>query len=294
MTTHTTAVEAGTDRRPLLAPALRRWRAEWERWRSGPAAQRGLLGWQSRHPVLAGFGTLDELVDGCGRSLAVPQDVADVRLAVLVGEARAGDQAAARVVLERVMPGLVRAAAARAAGDEQLTFTQALDDVIAAAWVRIATYPLERRPAKIAANIVADSRHRCFGYVGLTARRTAPAPPDRLPATSAALTGDPSEAGHPGVRLLRLLTDAVAGGLPVADARLLADLAVCGSTPEQLALRDGVTARTIRYRRRAAMRRLLDHVGRCLAVPDDWAGPDPTRRYRTVRPPRPAARDDRP
>jgi hypothetical protein len=151
---------------------------------------------------------------------------------------------------------------------------------VASAWLRIATYPLERRPTKVAVNIVMDACHRSFGQVRRTARMTWPAPPERLPVGTAGLSGEPVQVGvHPGERLLRLLTEAVGSGLPLADARLLAELAVDGRTPEQLAARDGVTARTIRYRRRAAMGRLLDHVGRCLALPDDWPGPQ-TRRER--------------
>jgi hypothetical protein len=254
--------------------ALARWKTEWERWRVSPAAADGLARWRSRHEGLAGFASVDDLVRGCGRDRSVPREVADARLATLVSEARDGDQAAARVVLERLMPALVRAATLRAMRSTQ-PFGPLLDDMVAAAWLRIVDYPLASRPIKIAGNIVADANYRVFGYVPLAARSTDLLPPDELPVGLAGLAGQPVEVGvDPGLRVLRLLTDAAQGGLPVADARLLAELVVCGRTPEQIAARDGVTSRAVRYRRQAAMARLVDYVSHCLAVPDDWAEPE--------------------
>jgi hypothetical protein len=154
-------------------------------------------------------------------------------------------------------------------------FGPLLDDMVAAAWLRIVDYPLATRPVKIAANVVADASYRAFGYVPLATRTATLVPPDELPMGLAGLAGQPVDAGqHPGIRVLRLLTDAAQGGLPVADARLLAELVVCGRTPEEIAARDGVTSRAVRYRRRAAMGRLVEYVSHSLALPDDWAEPD--------------------
>jgi hypothetical protein len=262
--------ERGTGRTAALA----RWRAEWDRWRVTPAAAAGLNRWRARHEILAGFASVEDVVRGCGQDRSVPREVADARLAALVAEAREGDQAAARVVLERLMPALVRAATMRAMRSAQ-PFGPLLDDMVAAAWLRIVDYPLANRPIKIAGNIVADANYRVFGYVPLAARSTDLLPPDELPVGLAGLAGQPVASGtHPGLRVLRLLTDAAQGGLPVADARLLAELVVCGRTPEEIAARDGVTSRAVRYRRQAAMARLVDYVSHCLAVPDDWADPE--------------------
>ncbi len=225
-----------------------------------PPAVAALAGWRLRHPGLAGFATVEELLAGCGRDRSVPQEEADARLALLVGEARIGDRAACRVVLERVMPGLVRVAIRRT-WRSGVPFASMLDDLAASAWLVIAGYPLARRPTKIAVNILLDAEYRLFGYVPAAARATVLVPPEELPELWAGLAGEPVDtAGHPGVEVLGVLAEAVRGGLPPADGRLLAELIVCGWTPEEIAARDGVTSRAIRFRRRAAMDRLMQYT----------------------------------
>jgi len=237
-----------------------RWRAEWNRWQATPPAAAALARWRDRHPDLAGFATHDELVDGCGRDRSVPQQLADQRLAVLVGEARCGDRAAARVVLERVLPTLVRSAIRRVLASN-CPFAPALDDLVASAWLVIVNYPLDRRPAKVAVNIVRDAEYRQFGYVPAAVRASVPAPVHALPARPAGLAGQPADDVDPAaVEVLGLLAEAVRAGLPAADARLLAELVVFGRTPEEVAARDGVTGRAVRFRRRAAIDRLAEQV----------------------------------
>jgi hypothetical protein len=240
--------------------ALRRWRADWTRWHASPAAAAGLSRWRRRHPRLAGFATHEELVDGCGRDRTVPQRLADERLALLVGEARSGDRAAARVVLERVLPALVRAAVRQVLAARR-PFGSALDDLLTSAWLVIVNYPLERRPAKIAVNIVRDAEYRQFGYVPAAIRESVPTPAYALPVKTAGLAGRTADDIEPAaLEVLRLLAEAVRAGLPPADGRLLAELVVFGRTPEEVAARDGVTGRAVRFRRRAAIDRLAEQV----------------------------------
>ncbi len=268
-------VDAGADVNRVGEPrtlALGRWLADWRYWRGTPAASAGLDRWRRRHPCLAGFASLEELLDGCGWDPGVPQHVADARLAALVGEASAGDSAAVRVVLERVLPGLVHRAARRARRDGR-PFGELLGELVAVAWLVIAEYPLARRPVKIAANIIRDTEYRLFGYVPATVRSSRPAAPDTLPLSAAGPDGRPVDGPTPAaVEVLELLADAVRAGFPHADAVLLAELCVAGVSPSVLATRDGVTARAVRIRRRVALTRLCAHVAR----PMPGSGPEAT------------------
>jgi hypothetical protein len=267
MTTHFSApsiVDSGSPGRagPIRSAVLARWAADWDRWRSSPAAASAVARWRAVHGCLAGFRDVEEVLAGCGRDRSVPDAVADARLAALVAEARAGDRAAARLVLERVMPGLVRAAS-RQARVWRLSFGQVLDDLAAAAWVQIVRYPLARRPVKVAVNILRDAQYDLFGYVPATVRATVPAAPETLPVGPAGLSGAPVDADEPAaVELLEVLASAVRAGLPQEDGRLLAELLVFGLTPEHLGARDGLSPRTVRWRRRAAIGRLCALSGR--------------------------------
>ncbi len=68
----------------------------------------------------------------------------------LVRLAQGGDALAGRTVVQALLGKLVRMAVA----DRRVT----VDDLLAALWVRLAAYPCERRPTKVAANLVLDAR----------------------------------------------------------------------------------------------------------------------------------------
>jgi DNA-directed RNA polymerase specialized sigma24 family protein len=254
-----------------LSAAVRRWQADWDAWRVTDAAVAAVPRWRSRHRCLAGLATVEEVLAGCGGDLSVPLELADARLATVVAEAVAGDAAAARVALHRVMPGLVRAAA-RHARAWRRPFPAVLDDLAAAAWLVIVRYPVRRRPVKVAANIVLDAQYELFGYVPRTLAATVPAAPDTLPTSPAGLSGAPVDAADSAaVEVLRVLAGAVRAGLPAADGRLLAELIVFGWTPEKIAARDGLSSRTVRDRRRAAMGRLIQQVAAMVSAGDEVA-----------------------
>lgn len=78
------------------------------------------------------------------------RDDPDSVLLALVGLAQDGDQLAGSCVVQALLGKLVRLAVA----DRRLT----IDDLVPALWIRIGTYPCDRRPAKVAANLVLDAR----------------------------------------------------------------------------------------------------------------------------------------
>ena len=167
-----------TSRRRVAA----RLNAEWEhlvthrRTKVVPAAWR-------RGQDLAPYATLAELLAATGRGGGLDDEAADRLLAAVVACA-ATDELAARLVLQRVTGGLVLTAirrSARGAWDLQELF----DDLVGHAWTVIRTYPLGRRPTKIAVNILRDAEYlSCVRPFRLRrvieeATPTAPSPPVR-------------------------------------------------------------------------------------------------------------------
>lgn len=117
-----------------------------------PGSRAVLARWAATEPVLAGVVDFDDLLGRlrCGGEYAVHDSLL---LALLrIG---ATEEAAARVVLQAMIPGLAGVARRRrglACAEEVAA------EVIAAAWERIRTYPCDRRQRRVAANIVLDVR----------------------------------------------------------------------------------------------------------------------------------------
>ena len=239
--------------------AMARWATDWAWWQSCPEAAEAVARWRRRQPCLATCATVADVVEVCGWRRDVPQETADACLAALVDEARHGDNAAARVALQRVLPGLARRAAYRRLGSARPRI-DILDDLAAAAWTVITRYPMRRRPSKIAVNIIRDADYQVFGYTPFAARAV-PVSPERMDWLTEAPVGlDGRPAGSspsPHLQILELLAEAVESGFPRSDGQLLAELFGLGLPTSELGARHGVTARTIRSRRSAALRRLV-------------------------------------
>jgi len=100
-----------------------------------------LAGWSARWSCFTGAVDLDDLLAGRRRDDAV--------LAALLRLDRDGDPDAGRVILQAVLPAIVRMAGRDAHAE--------LADYVSQLWCRIRTYPLERRPTKIANNLELDT-----------------------------------------------------------------------------------------------------------------------------------------
>jgi hypothetical protein len=253
--------QAAWDQVVARTEAVRRWLLDWEQWRHGETAAAAVRRWRAQHECLAGCSSVDDIVAVCGRDRRIAQETADAHLAILVGEAVRGDCAAARVVLQRVLPALVSQAARRAA---QLgrPFDELLHELTTSAWLVIVSYPVDRRPIKVAVNVARDADYRLFGYTRLAERpgRIVPVEPcvvDRLADSRAQLDGRPL--GEPklvAVELLEFLAYAVARGFPRSQAQLLAELVVLGLPVPDVARKHGVAPRTMRRHRLEALREL--------------------------------------
>jgi len=134
---------------------VERLEAEWPALATGPVQGR-LRCWAKEEEALAGFATAQQLIRHL-RSLRGRGDAEDAILAALVRQA-GGDPLAARVVLQALLPGLKNLAGRLLLEpDERDEIWSAL---LAHGWERIRRYPLERRPTRIAANVLLDTLQR--------------------------------------------------------------------------------------------------------------------------------------
>jgi hypothetical protein len=159
------------------------------------------------------------------------------------------DDLAARVVLQRMLPGLSSCAKRNSSTfDARL---DALDELLSEAWAVIRSFPIERRSRYVIKNLLRDCEYRAF----LKARRrlliqdaTDPADLDR------AVEPDES-AGEPLITIVELLGSARAAGMSPADVAIVVAL-LNTATVKQAAASLRITDRTVRNRRRAVVHQL--------------------------------------
>jgi hypothetical protein len=220
-----------------IAPALRR---EWQRLRFRPELVAIARSW---HVTERPFDDLDELLALAGYQSADADGPHVLRRLV---ERAADDELAARIVLQRILPGLLsvvrrRSPAGRTDG--------VLEELVGTAWITIRTFDTRRRPACLAAALICGAEHRAFR-----------GPQRRLAALEVPI--DPRRATAAGERhvsaadeLADVLRLASAQGLSADDVDFVR-LLVSAESPQQLASALGVTTRTIRNRRDRVMYRL--------------------------------------
>ncbi|MDP1805927.1 MAG: hypothetical protein Q8K72_12220 [Acidimicrobiales bacterium] len=127
---------------------------EWASLAHSPATTRDLARWGSSDPILGRFTTMAELVTFVERRGS--PGASDAVLAALARRAP-DDQLAARALLQLLLPALCGLARRhRWIGDVD----ERAQTVVAVAYERIRTYPFERRPHRIAANVVWDTTQR--------------------------------------------------------------------------------------------------------------------------------------
>lgn len=222
---------------------------EWRVLASRPAVLTRAAAWHLGVP----FRSLDDIVEAtgywarrddrvsAGRSVVNGEEV----LAALLVAARS-DDLAARVVLQRLLPGIVAGARrwARRTGGERA----ALDELVAAAWTVVRTFPVERRPHHLASNLLRDAEYHAF--VRSTRRLTVLEP---TPTHLLDLPVDTSEPGDSATELAELL--AAARTLTDRDRALL-ELIVAGTPMAELAQVMEVSVRTVANHRDAVVHRL--------------------------------------
>jgi hypothetical protein len=200
--------------------------------------------------VLARYGDAPALLAAVGREGGLPMAVADQVLAALVRVGR-DDVLATRIALQRVVPGLVRAADRRAAGRHDRR-QRVFDDLVANAWLVIRCYPLERRPTKIAVNVLRDAEYlTCVRPARLRSATERPvavgAEWRRL--VPCGLDGRPEDHTDAATELAGVLALATAAGVEQRDVAMLGSVVLGGRSAGEVARRFSVTTRTVRNRR---------------------------------------------
>jgi hypothetical protein len=219
---------------------------EWRQLASGRRAARRL----ADVLAVAGLDPLDSLAD-LERHVrsASPEDADQVLLALVTRAARQDDALAARVLLQLLLPG-TRNLARRwwALGDHDERAAAA----VAAVYRRIRTYPVERRPGRVAANILLDAAREL--------RRAVPrlvATPTAEPIAPAAHAASAGTADNAAVELAEVLADAVAAGvIEHRDAQLIAQSRIAGRRIADIAVDHRLGTRALWDRRQRAERRL--------------------------------------
>jgi hypothetical protein len=181
-------------------------------------------------------------------------------LAAVVRRA-ATDDLAATVAFHRILPGLVNVAVRRGATGHWRV-TSLFDELTAASWIAIRTYPIERRPTKVAVNLLRDAEYqvcvRPFRVRAATEVSTETFVDDEwaqafaTDATGRLARTDP----HASDEVVRLLSEGRVGGVPSDDLDLLRRLHLEGEPVHEAAARLTVTPRTVLSRRMGATRRL--------------------------------------
>jgi hypothetical protein len=170
---------------------------------------------------------------------------ADRVLLALVTRGVEGNALAARVLLQLLLPGTRRLARRWwALGDREERAAAA----VTAVYHRIREYPLQRRPGRVAANILMDA--------ALELHRAATAERCRAQLPSEHAQPDPDT--HPAIELAEVLADAVQDRVIAAgDAELIAASRIAGVRLADIADARGTHVRTLQYRRRHAEQALI-------------------------------------
>lgn len=184
------------------------------------------------------FDDLDELLVLAGHRVA-PTRAADAVLGALVEIGR-DDELATRVVLQRILPGLLAIVRKWRRID---TIDGSFEELLGAAWLVIHAYRPSERPMRVAANLVRDAAYRAFIAPGRRLSATEISiDPRTLDETPAVIVLSSCE------ELANLLAEARADGLDPADLDFVRALLDAGS-PTALAKEQKVTTRTIRNHR---------------------------------------------
>ena len=231
---------------------------EWDRLATSAAALERARSWDLPCGELR---TLDDLLRHAGYGqLGDRRADEDALLARLVRLAR-HDDLAARVTLQRLMPGLCAMSRQRARMRDRHAAEVCADDdeILGTAWTVLRNYSPDRRTDYVAARLLKEVEYRVYR---LPRRRLATFVP--VPTTDLDTAIDEEPLAEPARLLDVILRDAARRGLDEDDLRTLRHWAT-GVEASAIAEAEQVTERTVRNHRNAALRRLRRVVGSAAA-----------------------------
>ena len=193
----------------------------------------------------------DPAGDAASRRIGAERSDDTILLALV--ELAHSDELAGRIVLQHLLPALISNARRYRSYTDR---TDPIAQIVAAAWLAIRSYDIDRRRHHVAASLISDSVFQAFRR---QLRRCAMGEEVWAPASfaEAAHHDGPANAVDEFVTVLR---DARRAGVPAYDLELLRQLVRVGS-PSVVAEQRNVTPRTVRNHRDRA----VDHVRTALA-----------------------------
>jgi DNA-directed RNA polymerase specialized sigma24 family protein len=229
-----------------VVPALDREWGELDRRYPGAVSR-----WAERHDVLTSCRSFEDVLSAARR-------YSDPVLAALLTEVSLGDQLAGRVVLQAVIGRMVRMA--------QRDPRAGIDDYLAQLWCAISSYPLQRRPVRIAANLSMDTlkavsrEHRWIGRGEITLWPSSESLEELL--SPAGLDGTRYDSLQPAdVEARRVLeASSLLRLIDNSSATLLQSVYVDGMTGAQAARRLHISAGTVRVQCSKVVRELAAHA----------------------------------
>lgn len=251
---------------PPTTPLGKRMDAEWRHLATSPTATQALAHWAQLEPAIAGLTDLEQLRNTVHNR--ADHETSDRILAALIrlaNQASHGDLLATRVVLQLLIPGGVRLAHTLAVmlGDQHTSEAM----VFAELTIGIRTYPWRRRPTRIAANLLLDTRQR----LTRTANRRSPELPiglladEQLTTLAKHRSSDQTQQADTRLTVAHLLWWARRRKIINAfEAQLLHDYYLADTPMDQLAHEYGRARSTLFALRAAAVRRLRS------ALADTW------------------------
>ena len=129
---------------------------EWSRLCRLPSLGRQLRRWSTSEPVLAGLVSLQQLITRIDEGT---RDEDDALLAALIRLAQAGQTMAGRVVLQAMLPKLIRFSHTTRPTRESAQAEDHRHVIVATFWTVLARYPIQRRPSRVAAGLALDTLH---------------------------------------------------------------------------------------------------------------------------------------
>lgn len=216
---------------------------EWDQLSRRPAVVARARSWGV---TTTHFHSLDELLRLAGFKVGSSDDADGVlrRLVIVAAE----DPLAARIVLQRLLPGLLAIVRREQQRDRGV---DAFDLLIGEAWLSIVSYRADRRPCDVAARLLNDARHRAF----TTPRRRQDRTPEDLVAPARLDVPRLPRPESTFEELTIVLGEARQAGLADDDLAIVCEY-VGGRTAADLAAERKITPRTMRNRRQRALERI--------------------------------------
>ena len=215
---------------------------------------------------------LDEVLRRAGYGESMTDEGCDLYLSQLTAIAH-HDELACRVVVQRILPGLI-AVAVRRGRIVQGGPSFALDQLASSAWMVIRNYPIDRRPLRVAANLLRDIEYQAFVRESRTKRNSVELPADTwtivngetlratrgIPMRGASSVATEADPVGTAAELSNLLHDLERLGLREIDRVALDEMLSDRLSPDSAKLA-GISARALRDRRVAAIRRSQELLG---------------------------------